>query len=264
VTGATGEPVRQRSSSVSRWPSPLFLGLVLATVVSGWALWTGYGSAGLFAFVFVACAWVVSLCLHEFAHALVAFRSGDRSVVERGYLTLDPLKYTHFAYSILLPLLFVLLGGIGLPGGAVFIDRRQLRSRFADSLVSFAGPLTNILFAAVLAIVFAGWGAGDLAHVEFWAALAFLTFLQVTAAVLNSLPVPGLDGFGVIEPYLSNRTLRKVAPIAPYAVLLLFVLLWIPPVNRAFFSIVQWFLELLGVPGDYIGYGQSLFRFWLE
>ena len=264
MTGATGEPVRQRpNASVSRWPSPIFVGLVLATMVSGWALWTRTGPAGLGAFVFVACAWVVSLCLHEFAHAVVAFRSGDRSVAERGYLTLDPLKYTHFAYSILLPLLFVLLGGIGLPGGAVFIDRRRLRSRFSDSLVSFAGPLTNIIFAAVLAIVFTVWGVGDAEHVRFWAALAFLTFLQVTAAVLNSLPVPGLDGFGVLEPYLPNKVLRQVAPIAPYAVLLLFVLLWIPPVNQAFFGIIRWFLELLGVPGDYIIVGQSLFQFWL-
>lgn len=260
----TGEPVRHRpGASVSRWPSPIFVGLVLATAVSGWALWNRAGSVSLFAFVFVACAWVVSLCLHEFAHALVAYRSGDHSVAERGYLTLDPLKYTHFAYSILLPLLFVLLGGIGLPGGAVFIDRRLLRSRFADSLVSFAGPFTNILFAAVLAIVFTVWGVGDALHLEFWAAVAFLTFLQVTAAVLNSLPVPGLDGFGVLEPFLSNRTLRKIAPVAPYAVLVLFVLLWIPPVNYAFFSIVRWFLELLGIPGQYTEYGRSLFQFWL-
>ncbi|MFG1924133.1 site-2 protease family protein [Cryptosporangium sp. NPDC048952] len=260
----TGEPVRQRpGASVSRWPSPIFLGLVLATAVSGWALWTRSAPTGLTAFVFVACAWVISLCLHEFAHALVAFRNGDRSVVERGYLTLDPLKYTHFAYSILLPLLFVLLGGIGLPGGAVFIDRRYLRSRLSNSLVSLAGPMTNIILAAVLAVVFTMFAPDDRAHVEFWGAFAFLTFLQVTAAVLNSLPVPGLDGFGVIQPYLSNKVLRKVAPIAPYAVLLLFVLLWIPPVNQAFFSIVGWFLGLLGIPGVYIAYGQSLFQFWM-
>ena len=111
--------------------------------------------------------------------------------------------------------------------------------------------------------VFTVWGVGDAEHVRFWAALAFLTFLQVTAAVLNSLPVPGLDGFGVLEPYLPNKVLRQVAPIAPYAVLLLFVLLWIPPVNQAFFSIIRWFLELLGIPGDYIVVGQSLFQFWL-
>ncbi|TQS39929.1 site-2 protease family protein [Cryptosporangium phraense] len=261
MTGTTGEPVRQRRAS--RAPSPLFIGLVAGAAVSGWGLWTHHGNTGLLAFVFVACAWVVSLCLHEFAHALVAFQGGDRSVVEKGYLTLDPLKYTHFVYSIVLPLLFVLLGGIGLPGGAVFIDRRYLRSRLSNSLVSLAGPLTNVIFAAALAVALATFGVNDAEHVEFWAALAFLTFLQVTAAVLNSMPVPGLDGFGVIQPYLSNKILRQVAPIAPYAVLLLFVLLWIPPVNQAFFSIVLWFLDLLGVPEGLTGYGQQLFRFWL-
>lgn len=232
--------------------------------VAGRALWTGYGSAGLFAFLFVAAGWVVSLCLHEFAHASVAYGSGDHSVAERGYLTLDPLRYTHFAYSILLPLLFVLLGGIGLPGGAVFIDRSKLRSRFANSAVSAAGPLTNILFAAALAIPLATWGPTGGAHLEFWAAVAFLAFLQVTAAVLNSLPVPGLDGFGVIEPFLPARVLQKVAPVAPYAILLVFVLLWVPVANREFFRLVLALLSAFGVPEGLTAYGDQLFRFWLS
>jgi Zn-dependent protease len=256
--------VRQRERPrASRWPSPLFVGLVLTVGVAGRALWTGYGSAGLFAFLFVAAGWVVSLCLHEFAHAAVAFRAGDHSVAERGYLTLDPLRYTHFAYSILLPLLFVLLGGIGLPGGAVFVDRSRLRSRFSDSAVSAAGPLTNILFAVALAIPLAAWGPTSGAHVEFWAAVAFLAFLQVTAALLNSLPVPGLDGFGVVEPFLPARVLQKVAPVAPYAILLVFVLLWVPAVNEVFFSLVRGLLGVLGVPAGLTDYGYTLFRFWL-
>jgi Zn-dependent protease len=231
--------------------------------VAGRALWTGYGNAGLFAFLFVAAGWVVSLCLHEFAHAAVAYGSGDHSVAERGYLTLDPLRYTHFAYSILLPLLFVLLGGIGLPGGAVFIDRSRLRNRYADSAVSAAGPLTNILFAAALAVPIALWAPNGADHVEFWAAMAFLAFLQVTAAVLNSLPVPGLDGFGVVEPFLPSHVLRRVAPVAPYAILLVFALLWIPQLNHGFFSIVNALMGVLGVPDGLTAYGNSLFRFWL-
>ena len=257
---------RQRPRA-SRWPSPLFVGLVLTVGVAGRALWTGYGSAGLFAFLFVAAGWVVSLCVHEFAHASVAYGSGDHSVAERGYLTLDPLRYTHFAYSILLPLLFVLLGGIGLPGGAVFIDRSKLRSRFANSAVSAAGPLTNILFAAALAIALAAWGPTEYSadnHLDFWASVAFLAFLQATAAVLNSLPVPGLDGFGVIEPFLPAHILRKVAPVAPYAILLVFVLLWIPTVNREFFRLVLALLGLFGVPDGLTAYGDQLFRFWLS
>src|ERR1700741_2320636 len=70
-------------------------------------------------FPFVLAGWVVSLCLHEFGHALAAFLCGDRSVRDKGYLTLDPLRYTDLQFSIFWPLVFLAMGGIGLPGGAV-------------------------------------------------------------------------------------------------------------------------------------------------
>ena len=257
----------QRSTR-TRWaPSPIFLGLIAVAALSGWALWNYIGVDGssdggivfgLITFVFVAASWVITLCLHEFGHAIVAYRNGDLSVAHRGYLTLDPLRYTHVVFSIVLPLLFVLLGGIGLPGGAVFIDRRALRTRFARTAVSAAGPLMNLAVAVVLAIALA---LGQ-ASTPFWWAVGFLLFLQVTAAVLNLLPVPGLDGYGIIEPYLPQAWAARAVRIAPYAVIGLFALLWIPPVNAAFFSGIDGILSLLGVPGGFVGAGYALFQFW--
>lgn len=54
---------------------------------------------------------MVSLCLHEFGHAYTAWRFGDTDVEVRGYLTLDPLKYSNPVLSLGLPLLFIALGG---------------------------------------------------------------------------------------------------------------------------------------------------------
>ncbi len=83
-------------------------------------------------FLFVMAGWLVSLCLHEYAHALVAATwAATTSVADRGYLTLNPLKYTHPVLSIVLPVVFLLLGGIGLPGGAVWIDHRHIRGRWS-------------------------------------------------------------------------------------------------------------------------------------
>jgi len=251
-------PVR---SATRRGPSPIFLGLVVLAVLSGTALFLGIGAPGIVAFFFVLSSWVVTLCLHEFAHALVAFRNGDESVVHRGYLTLDPLRYTHPVFSIVLPLVFVLLGGIGLPGGAVFIDHHALRTRGARSRVSAAGPLTNLLIAVLLAVAI-GVGFRSAGPYEFWAALAFLLFLQVTATVLNLLPVPGLDGFGIVEPYLPQNWLVGASRIAPFAILILFGLLWIPVVNAAFFGFILDVLSLMGVPGILVGSGYGLFQFW--
>ncbi len=110
--------------------------------------WVEFGNARFDIFLLVVSGWVISLCLHEYSHALLAYLAGDRAVAQRGYLTLNPLKYTHPVLSIVLPLLFVVLGGIGLPGGAVWVDHAAVRSRVWDSLISFAGPATNMLCTA--------------------------------------------------------------------------------------------------------------------
>ncbi|MCU0723496.1 MAG: site-2 protease family protein, partial [Planctomycetes bacterium] len=105
-------------------------------------------------FVFVFGAWILSLSFHEFSHALVAYWGGDTSVKEKGYLTFNPLKYTHPVLTFLIPILFLAMGGIGLPGGAVYIDRRRLRGPGWDAAVSLAGPLSNALLAGLLALPF--------------------------------------------------------------------------------------------------------------
>ncbi|MET9516557.1 site-2 protease family protein [Streptomyces sp. NPDC002994] len=240
--------------------SPVFLGIVAVMAVSGWAVWTEFSaSTGFAVFLFVTSAWIVSLCLHEYAHARTALHSGDISVSAKGYLTLNPLKYTHALLSIVLPVLFVIMGGIGLPGGAVFIERGRIQGRWKHSLISAAGPLTNVLFAIVCTAPF--WldalaGVPDV----FRYALGFLALLQVTAAILNLLPVPGLDGYGVIEPWLSYKIRRQVEPLAPFGLLLIFAVLWIPQVGGVFFDAVDAVLRGLGV--DDWRTGREFYQFW--
>ena len=93
-------------------------------------------------------------------------------------------------------MLFLLLGGIGLPGGAVYIDLKAIPDHKKRSLVSAAGPLMTLGVALLLIIPF--WfisGTETLnVHHNFWAALGLLAFLQVTALILNLLPIPILDG----------------------------------------------------------------------
>ncbi|MGQ4414929.1 site-2 protease family protein [Streptomyces sp. SAS_269] len=250
------------TSCGDRRVSPVFVGILAVTAVTGWATWTGFAEQpGVAVFLFVTAAWIVSLCLHEYAHARTALHSGDISVGEKGYLTLNPLKYTHALLSIVLPVVFVIMGGIGLPGGAVFIERGRIRGRWRHSLISAAGPLTNVLFAAVCTAPF--WlHALDGAPRHFRYALAFLALLQVTAAILNFLPVPGLDGYGVLEPWLSYGVKRQVEPFAPFGLLFVFALLWVPSVNHAFFDMIYAILRALGVSDGFSDCGYWLYRFW--
>src|SRR5262249_37486945 len=84
-----------------------------------------FGRFAVFAFVLVG--WLISLCLHEFGHAVVAYVSGDPGVRSKGYLTLDPLRYVNLQFSIVWPLVLLAIGGIGLPGGAVYLNLWALR-----------------------------------------------------------------------------------------------------------------------------------------
>ncbi|MEV0263918.1 site-2 protease family protein [Streptomyces sp. NPDC050617] len=242
--------------------SSVFLALVAVMAVSAWAVWTGFSKMpGVAVFLFVVSGWIVSLCLHEYAHARTALHSGDISIGAKGYLTLNPLKYTHAMLSIVLPVVFVILGGIGLPGGAVFIERHRIRGRWRHSLISAAGPLTNVLFAAVCTAPF--WlDALDGVPDDFRYALAFLALLQVTAAILNFLPVPGLDGYGVIEPWLSYKVRRQVEPLAPFGLLAVFAVLWIPGVNSVFFDAIHALMRALGVSEWDTYWGRELFQVW--
>jgi Zn-dependent protease len=242
-------------------PSWIFLGLVALLVLSGAATWSGVGNVRVDAFVLVGSGWLVSLCLHEFGHAFLAYRFGDGGVVERGYLTLNPLKYSNVLLSFVLPLVFVLLGGFGMPGGAVWVDRARIGGRARHSLVSAAGPAFNVVFALGSAAPF-WFGAADSTHLNFWAALAFLGFLQVTASVLNLVPMPGLDGYGILEPWLPPDWRRGAAKIAPYGMLLVFALLWEPRVNAVFFRLVFFLADLIGIPLGAVALGDQLFRFW--
>jgi Zn-dependent protease len=262
--GSTSREVRRRrlpSFDGALGISPVFAIPVAAAVIGGAGLWTGAAPAFtiLFTVLFVLGGWVVSLCLHEFAHALIAFLGGDRSVAAAGYLSLNPLKYTHPVLSIALPIVFLFIGGIGLPGGAVYLDERAIRTDAWRSFASAGGPLSNLLFAVLIGwpfVVFQGQPpAGDQ---TFWAALAFLVFVQITAVILNLIPIPPFDGFGIIAPWLSIEMRILANRLGMLPLLLLFFLLWQGgPVSSTFWHLVFSLTNLLNVPEFLVFLGQQ-------
>jgi Zn-dependent protease len=235
-----------RRAPLSRTPSVNFLLIVLVFTGIGAALWHGYVGGKAAVFVFVIAGWVVSLCLHEFGHAITAYWGGDRRIVETGYLSLDPLKYTDPALSLLLPLILIFLGGIGLPGGAVWVRTGALRSKAWMSAVSAAGPLANGVCLGLLGLLFAAMPHGDQpSDVE--AGVAVLAFFQATAIVLNLLPLPGLDGFGIVRPWLPVHIAVKANQVGAATFLILLLLLWYTPLGRVIFTIGFYGADLVGI-----------------
>jgi Zn-dependent protease len=235
------------------------LGVIVALVYMAVAEFDIFVSFGL-----VIIGWIFSLTLHEFSHAAVAYLGGDYTVREKGYLTFNPLKYTHPLLSIGLPLLFLALGGIGLPGGAVYIEVHRLRSKHWRTAVSLAGPASNALMAVVFAAPF--W----LGMMEFHpennfrveSALAFMVWLQITAVILNLLPIPPLDGFNAISPYLPPEVVMQMRRYGFLPIILLFFLFGVPEFANPFFDSVQQLMEALQVPYFLGRHGLDLFRFW--
>jgi Zn-dependent protease len=195
--------------------------------------------------------WVFSICLHEFGHAVVAYWGGDTSVRDKGYLSFNPMRYVDPVSSLLIPMVILALGGIGLPGGAVYINTSRLRSRAWETAVSLAGPATNLMFAVVLGFIVrldfvSGTPAAPI--------LAFLGWLQVCAAVLNLLPIPPLDGYGALAPYLPYNVRQQFESIGYFGIFILIALLWFSQTaNGLFFGFIFNISSGLGVPiGDAI------------
>lgn len=261
---------------IGRWP--LILGGVAALLAY---LAFALPGSDLTTFIIVLLGWVFSVTLHEFSHAIVAYWGGDHTVKDKGYLSFNPLKYTHPMLSIGLPLLFLAMGGIGLPGGAVYIERHRLRSRWWGAAVSAAGPLANLILAVMLAAPFLlgkvdarliYWSlqgmpvedGGLWTNATLWTAAAFLAMLQVTAVFFNLIPLPPLDGFGIIEPFLDQRTRHQLRQLGAYSLMLIFVALWfIPPVASSFWNTIFSVTDALHIPGWLINEGFRNFMFWV-
>jgi Zn-dependent protease len=256
--------VDQGSSTRESAPlSSAFLLLIVAFLAC--AVWMLYrpDQGRMLVFPFVLTGFLISLCLHEFGHALIAFHCGDTTVEEKGYLTLNPLHYTDVQYSIVFPLLVMAIGGIGLPGGAVYINTRLLRHRIYGALVSAGGPLATAVVLAVLMLTINLAFKPVAPDRVLYASLSYLAMLQLTVLVFNLLPCPGLDGWGIIEPFLpygAQQWGRRAAMVAP--VILVLALFFVPGLSRWFWDIVYALSAQIGLDWSVAWNGLGLFQFW--
>ena len=205
----------------------------------------------------VLLGWILSVCFHEFCHALVAYWGGDTSVKQRGYLGLNPAAYIDPLMSIVVPAVVLLMGGMPLPGAAVRIDQSALRNRWWASAVSAAGPVANLLLFLLFALLL----HPDVGLVDYASAnqpnwvrfLGVLTVLQLMAVMINLLPIPPFDGFGIIEPYLDYETRWKLRrPIVAWAgiLILFFVVFGVDRIRDAFYGVMMHITNAMGLPWE--------------
>ena len=143
---------------------------------------------------------VFSICCHEYMHARTALWQGDDTAAKMGHLTLNPLKQMGF-FSL------ILLFFIGIAFGQVPVNTSKLKGRYSEALVSFAGPFTNL----ILAIIFFSSMIGVMTLGEQSETNKFLVQVLVSGSelnlvlfLLNMIPAPPLDGFGILRSFIPS------------------------------------------------------------
>ena len=203
----------------------------------------------------VALAFIVGLVfaisIHEFAHALIAYRLGDPTAKLAGRLTLNPAAHLDPIGTIAL-----LLMGIGW-GKPTPFDPFNLRNIKRDSaLISVAGAASNFLLATILSLPYLiAYLTGNLnfqIH-SIYETLAVVIWINLILGVFNLIPVSPLDGFKVLAGLLPKDWYRDFVQTERYGIFILLLLLLTGVLGQIIFPIVSFLFNLLA-PGLAFGF----------
>lgn len=186
---------------------------------------------------------MIAMSVHEFAHALVAYRLGDPTAKDAGRLTLNPLAHIDPLGTILLPLvLFITTRGQFVFGAAkpVPINYWALKNPKKDSIwIGLSGPLANFIFASLLSILWRFLHSPLILH---------LIFINVVLGTFNLVPIPPLDGSRILGGFLPENLSLRYSQIEPYGFLLIMVLIGLGLFELVIWPMVKIILTLIAVP----------------
>ena len=209
---------------------------------------------GLIAFLYTLPALLISLSIHEFAHAWVAYKQGDYTQKIRGRLTLDPFKHIDP-----IGFLCIVLCGVGW-GKPVMVDDRNFKnSRRGTMFTALAGPLSNLLLAVLLTIVlkvlimfgvFGNLAANSVGNIFLQMILYTIEF-NIIFGIFNLIPLPPLDGSKVLA-YFLPRSLRGIMyTLERYSFVIILIIFFtnitsyiITPAYNAILKLLEWIINL--------------------
>ncbi|MDI3504559.1 MAG: hypothetical protein PWP64_1495 [Candidatus Cloacimonadota bacterium] len=193
-----------------------------------------------------------SIILHEVSHAFTAFALGDDSAQRAGRLSFNPKKHIDLFGTVILPLLLYITAGF-IYGYAkpVPFNPHNFRNYKRDSgLTAMAGPISNILIAVVLSVLYHIFGPfPQLQYI-----LLYVIFLNLLLAFFNLIPVPPLDGSKVLGMFLTDQAYLKWTAQERKGMLYLFAiiigssLLGLNLIGKLVLPPVTFVMRLLGLP----------------
>ncbi len=186
------------------------------------------------AIALIAFFLLLAFPVHEFAHALAAYRLGDSTAKLFGRLTLNPIAhFDQFGGSMLV--ISVLLTGFPFGFAQTPVNPRNLRGRHGDAVVSAAGPISNFIMAAVVAIplrILHEQPELYLSDLALWSTvesiLFYIVMYSIVLGLFNLIPIPPLDGGTIMLTLLSPRTAWSIRPFLSQYGFFLIILLILP------------------------------------
>jgi Zn-dependent protease len=193
---------------------------------------------------------ILSIAVHEFGHAIVAYKLGDNLPKQQGRVTLNPMAHADPMGTLLFPMVFLVMSGgrsIGFGWGKPVQVRpvaftRRFHMRTGHMLVALAGPMMNVVLGLVVIIIHAmllrfqviGIDSDLNLFLYNAAALNFILFF------FNLIPAPPLDGGAVVEGLLPARLVPGFQRYAVYGPFVLMAVIFIPGAGRIFATPALW------------------------
>ncbi len=203
-------------------------------------------SEKLIKFLLFLPIFLISLGIHEFAHALSASRLGDNTAKEQGRLTLNPFKHADLVGTYLMPLASF-ASGFALIGWAkpVPVNRNNFKNQLKDdAIVSFAGPFSNLILAILFLLFFTLFSQTKLPQQNYILSMAWYgVFFNVFLFAFNLLPIPPLDGSHILFDLFPNKFTAKLLNLGLYGTMILLVFIY-SPLWGYFMDLVNFILKI--------------------
>ncbi len=203
-------------------------------------------SEKLIKFLLFLPMFLISLGIHEFAHALSASRLGDNTAKEQGRLTLNPFKHADLVGTYLMPLASF-ASGFALIGWAkpVPVNRNNFKNQLKDdAIVSFAGPFSNLILAILFLLFFTLFSQTKLPQQNYILSMAWYgVFFNVFLFAFNLLPIPPLDGSHILFDLFPNKFTAKLLNLGLYGTMILLVFIY-SPLWGYFMNLVNFILKI--------------------
>ncbi|MGH2786726.1 MAG: site-2 protease family protein [Actinomycetota bacterium] len=172
------------------------------------------------AFVLLAVALIGAISMHEYAHALAADLQGDRLPRAMGRLTPNPARHLDPLGTLCL-----FLVGFGWGKPVEFRPQALSSRRFGAALVALAGPMMNLILAALAAFMYVGLGTPSSSETLGLFILLFFS-INLLLAVFNLIPLPPLDGSRLLTIFLPPSRQKIIFWMDKYGFLVLLALVF--------------------------------------